>query len=147
MQAALQRSSPRRHHQLAQLIQTAGPTATIKRIKNGIPLDEFDSLTQRLGLTKEDFAKMIGISAPTLSRRKKSHTPLDPHQSDRLVRFQRLLDKAIALFDGNEADARAWLNSPARALDFQKPINFAETETGAREVENLIGRLEHGILT
>jgi putative toxin-antitoxin system antitoxin component (TIGR02293 family) len=122
-------------------------TATLERIRNGIPLSEFNELTQRLGLTKEDFARKIGISAPTLSRRKKTHTPLDPEHSDRLMRYDRLYSKAVELFDGNEADARAWLHREEPALDYHKPIDVAETEAGAREVENVIGRLEYGELT
>jgi uncharacterized protein (DUF2384 family) len=31
------------------------------------------------------------------------------------------------------------------ALGNQVPLEFAASEVGAREVENLIGRLEHGI--
>jgi putative toxin-antitoxin system antitoxin component (TIGR02293 family) len=122
-------------------------STNIERIQKGIPLSEFNALTVRLGLTKEDFSRKIGISAATLSRRKKTRTPLDTEHSDRLVRFQRLFDQAVELFDGDEDKARAWLSSPARALNFQKPIDVADTETGAREVENVIGRLEYGVLT
>ena len=46
-----------------------------------------------------------------------------------------------------EAAARDWLAKPARALDGETPIEHADTEAGAREVENLIGRLEHGVYT
>jgi uncharacterized protein (DUF2384 family) len=39
------------------------------------------------------------------------------------------------------------LTRPARALDGQTPLDFAGTEAGAREVESLIGRLEHAVYT
>ncbi len=35
----------------------------------------------------------------------------------------------------------------APALAGRKPIEFARTEVGAREVEDLIGRLEYGVFT
>jgi putative toxin-antitoxin system antitoxin component (TIGR02293 family) len=120
---------------------------TLERIKKGIPLTEFAQLTTRLGLTQEEFAKKIGISVPTLFRRKRAASPLDPDHSDRLMRFQRLLNKAIELFDGDEAAARDWLNRSEPALGYQKPLDVAETEAGAREVEIILGRLEYGELT
>jgi putative toxin-antitoxin system antitoxin component (TIGR02293 family) len=43
--------------------------------------------------------------------------------------------------------AQQWLKTPARALGFESPLHFAETEAGAREVENLLGRIEHGVFS
>jgi putative toxin-antitoxin system antitoxin component (TIGR02293 family) len=64
-----------------------------------------------------------------------------------VLRFARLFRLATELYDGDEEAARAWLSKPARALDGETPLEHAETEAGAREVENLIGRLEHGVYT
>ena len=37
------------------------------------------------------------------------------------------------------------MKRPARALAAQSPLDFAETEMSAREVEDLLGRLEYGV--
>ncbi len=42
-------------------------------------------------------------------------------------------------------DARAWLTSPVRALGGATPLQYASVEPGAREVERLLVRLEHGV--
>lgn len=117
------------------------------RVKAGLPLAEFDALRELLGLTVEGLADKIGISTATLSRRRQSGRPLDAGHSDRLVRFARLFRLATELHDGDEEAARDWLRKPARALDGETPLDHADTEAGAREVENLIGRLEHGVYT
>jgi putative toxin-antitoxin system antitoxin component (TIGR02293 family) len=117
------------------------------RVKTGLPVAEFDALRELLGLTVENLAGRIGISIATLSRRRKSGERLDAAHSDRVLRFARLFRLATELHDGDEDAARAWLSKPARALDGERPIDHAETEVGAREVENLIGRLEHGVYT
>jgi putative toxin-antitoxin system antitoxin component (TIGR02293 family) len=57
----------------------------------------------------------------------------------------RVAGLAIRLFEGGLAEARTWLLSPHAALGNELPLEFATSEVGAREVENLIGRLEHGI--
>jgi putative toxin-antitoxin system antitoxin component (TIGR02293 family) len=66
-------------------------------------------------------------------------------ESERSVRFARLYQKVIDLFEGDAVGARTWLSSPHRALAGGVPLSLAETEAGAREVEDLIGRLEHGV--
>jgi len=116
-------------------------------IKAGLPVGEFDDLRETLGLTVDGLAAKIGVSIATLSRRRRRGLPLDTGQSDRLLRFARLFRLAVELHDGDSDAARLWLNSPARALDGETPLTHAETEAGAREVEILIGRLEHGVYT
>lgn len=57
---------------------------------------------------------------------------------------ERVLGKALGLFDGDLRAAERWLSTPKRALGVAVPSELAETEEGARAVEALIGRLEHG---
>jgi len=45
------------------------------------------------------------------------------------------------------AAAVNWLTSPKKALNRQTPLLYARTELGAREVEDLIGRLDQGIFS
>lgn len=117
------------------------------RVRAGLPVAEVDALRELLGLTVEGLARKIGISIATLSRRRQRRQPLDSGHSDRLLRFARLFRLVAELHDGDEEAARAWLRKPSRALDGETPLDHADTEVGAREVENLIGRLEHGVYT
>jgi putative toxin-antitoxin system antitoxin component (TIGR02293 family) len=117
------------------------------RVKAGLPAAEFDALRVLLGLTVEDLADKVGISTATLSRRRQSGQSLDAGHGDRLLRFARLFRLATELHDGDEEAAREWLRKPARALDGETPLERAGTETGARDVEDLIGRLEYGVYT
>jgi putative toxin-antitoxin system antitoxin component (TIGR02293 family) len=142
--AAAQRKTFVASHVYAQLPDARRAVA---RIKAGLPVKEFDTLRVLLGLTVADLAGKVGISLATLSRRRRQHAALDPGHSDRILRFARLYRLAVDLYDGNEAAARTWLTRPARALEGQTPLDFADTEAGAREVETLIGRLEHGVYT
>jgi putative toxin-antitoxin system antitoxin component (TIGR02293 family) len=117
------------------------------RVRAGLPIAEVEALRELLGLTVEGLAGRIGISIATLSRRRQSGEPLDPAHSDRVLRFARLFRLAAELHDGDEDAARAWLTKPAPALDGESPLDHAGTEAGAREVEDLIGRLEYGVYT
>jgi putative toxin-antitoxin system antitoxin component (TIGR02293 family) len=56
-----------------------------------------------------------------------------------------VFEKAVELFEGDVAAAVKWLTSPRKSFDNQSPLNYSRTEPGAHEVENMIGRLEHGV--
>jgi putative toxin-antitoxin system antitoxin component (TIGR02293 family) len=129
----------------AQAAYQDSPAECVARIMAGLPVEEFDSLREILGLTVEEMAHKIGISTATLSRRRAKADPLDRDHSDRLMRYARLYWLSVGFFGGDRATGRDWLARPARALGGHSPLDFAETEMGAREVEDLIGRLEHGV--
>jgi putative toxin-antitoxin system antitoxin component (TIGR02293 family) len=61
------------------------------------------------------------------------------------VSFPDLFAKAVDAFDGDLESAARWLTTPKEYLGSKTPLSYAKTEAGAREVENLLGRLEHGI--
>ncbi|MFW5873974.1 MAG: antitoxin Xre/MbcA/ParS toxin-binding domain-containing protein [Verrucomicrobiota bacterium] len=121
------------------------PGLLVERILAGLPVEEFDALRNMLGLSVEAMAAKIGVSVATLHRRRTRHQPLDRDHSDRLMRYARLYWLSLRFFDGKPEAARRWLQHPAHALGGASPLDFAETEMGAREVEDLIGRLEYGV--
>jgi putative toxin-antitoxin system antitoxin component (TIGR02293 family) len=86
---------------------------------------------------------LVGMSRATLHRRKKTGF-LDRSESDRLVRYARILNCVAAFFQSYEAAAK-WLNSPAFAFNGETPLDYADTEIGAREVEALVWRIENGV--
>lgn len=117
------------------------------RVKAGLPVAEFDDLRALLGVAVDDLAARVGISIATLSRRRQARQALDASHGDRVWRLAHLFRLATELYDGDEEAARTWLTRPARALAGVTPLDHAETEAGGREVEALIGRLEHAVYT
>ncbi|MEY4242909.1 MAG: hypothetical protein RLZZ245_494 [Verrucomicrobiota bacterium] len=117
----------------------------IEKIREGLPLEEFHLMREILGVTEERLGGMLGLSRATLHRRKKSGR-LDRAESDRLVRYARLVSRASEALGGVDG-ARSWLLAPALAFHGECPLDYADTEMGAREVEALLGRLEHGVFS
>ena len=126
-------------------IQTskAHPHGVIRRIQKGFSFRELEMLRQTIDLPLEQLAKKLLISRSTLQRRKAAGR-LSPAESDKVIRFSRLLEQATELF-GNIDTARAWLKHPQRGLGGAVPLDYAETEIGAREVEKLLGRIDYGV--
>lgn len=118
---------------------------TIERLESGLPMQEFEALQELLGLGSEALAECLSISRSTLMRRRKAGR-LDSVESDRLLRYARLYGRCVQLFE-DPITAQQWLREPARAFGFRTPLAFAKTEFGAREVENLLGRIEQGVMS
>ncbi len=117
----------------------------VHRVRDGLAMGEFQYLRELLGLSEERLAGLLLMSRATLHRRKKAGA-LDRAESDRLVRFGRLFRRAAAVL-GSEDAARGWLSEPAFAFGGEPPLDYADTEAGAREVEALLGRIEHGVFS
>lgn len=119
------------------------PNGTIRRIQKGFRFRELEALRSSIDLPFDQLAQKLSISRSTLQRRKVAGR-LSPAESDRVMRFSRLLARATDFF-GNVDKARAWLKHPQRGLGGAIPLDYAETEVGAQEVEKLLGRMKHGV--
>jgi putative toxin-antitoxin system antitoxin component (TIGR02293 family) len=115
----------------------------IKRIQAGLSFRAVRHLQKALDVPLEKIAGVLGMSRATLHRRK-IQGKIDKDESEKLVRYERLLKKAEEVF-GDNARARAWLTQEQSGLGNAVPLDFARTEIGAREVENLLGRIEYGV--
>jgi putative toxin-antitoxin system antitoxin component (TIGR02293 family) len=119
-------------------------TATvIQAVQSGLPFAEIEALRAALDLPLDQLAPKLGLSKATLHRRKHEGR-LTPAESDRVMRYARLLGKAIEVM-GSEVAGREWLRSEQYGLGMAVPLEYAETEAGAREVEYLLGRIDHGV--
>src|SRR6266511_3717008 len=121
------------------------PTELIRQIQKGLRFSELETLQNSIDLPFEQLAAKLSISRSTLQRRKAAGR-LSPDESDRVIRFSRLLRHATRVF-GDVERARAWLKHPQVGLGSAVPLDYARTETGAREVENLLGRIEYSVYT
>lgn len=95
------------------------------------------------GLSQQDLAKYLTIPERTFARRRETGT-FDHRESEQVLRLAEISQAALELFDGDTAAARTWLTSPVRGLGNAHPMDFAQSEFGAREVRDLIGRLTDG---
>ncbi|HEX4948735.1 MAG TPA: antitoxin Xre/MbcA/ParS toxin-binding domain-containing protein [Blastocatellia bacterium] len=127
-------------------VKASNTLQLVKAIGSGFPFATLEHVRKETGLPMERLATSIGLSPRTLTRRKKEKK-LSAYESDRLVTVTRLLTLAVELFEGNKTSALRWFVQPNRALGNFSPLEMAATETGAREVENLMGRLEHGVFS
>jgi len=113
-------------------------------VKIGFPAIAVRKVAESLELTSEELEPII--SRRTLDRRVKGAQRLTSEESDRLVRLARIGALAIDTFE-DRTKALAWLRRPNRALGGISPIEIGNTDPGAKLIEEILGRMAHGVFS
>ena len=86
---------------------------------------------------------ILGTSIASLYREFKKDD-IDLMFKDHLVSIMRIMDKGVKAFD-DDNDFKEWLWAKIENLGNRRPIDLLELETGRREVEDAIDRIEYGV--
>lgn len=111
-------------------------------IREGFRPGVVQELMRTSGLTLKELAESLDLSPRSLQRRRRSGR-LARYESDRLYRLARILAVAQQSLGNSELVMR-WLKRPNRALGGTAPLAEIGTEHGARQVENVLGRIAFG---
>ena len=115
-------------------------------VVQGIPTQVALDLGKRLGISQERLSYLIGIPKRTLHRRIEQAEFLKQDESERVLRLFNLYTRAVEVFEDEERATR-WFSSRPKSLGGKTPLEFMETEPGARFVEAILGRIEHGVFS
>lgn len=116
-----------------------------RALQAGLPVEVLDNIHLWAEMSKADILRIAGINERNVARRKSAGRTLSPDESERVARLVRVFDAAVQLFNGDKDAAWQWLRNPVKALGNIAPVTLVSTESGAIEVIDLIGRLEHGV--
>jgi putative toxin-antitoxin system antitoxin component (TIGR02293 family) len=141
---------------IAQVVEVLGGERALKRkvrsakhltelVREGLPFAAFEAVLNCYGLTQEILSETIKLPKSTLSRRRHNKR-LTPEESDRLYRLARILAHATQVFEDPEMVAE-WIQSPIGALGKEDPLSLLDTDIGTEQVEQVLGRIEHGVIS
>jgi putative toxin-antitoxin system antitoxin component (TIGR02293 family) len=114
-------------------------------LKQGLSVKLFKQMADRFQVSEKQLAVTVNIAVSTLTRRKHDGR-LTAGESDRLYRMIRVFNRAVEVLDSEDA-ARQWFHTKVKGLGWETPFSYMDTEVGAREVEAVLGRLEHGVIS
>ncbi|HEY9084745.1 MAG TPA: antitoxin Xre/MbcA/ParS toxin-binding domain-containing protein [Candidatus Tyrphobacter sp.] len=113
-------------------------------LKRGLPARAFDEVAKYTKLGRARLGAVTRISSRTIERRIARKDRFAVDESERLARVARMYALAESVLGGKDA-AERWMASRNRALDGARPVEELVTDLGAREVEDLLGRIRDGI--
>lgn len=113
-----------------------------KMMRDACRRRRWSDLLSRDWISTMDLYRIVG-SPRTLQRKRSAKGTLSPEESNRLARMARLITRAEEAFADPE-QARRWLGR--RALGGHRPIALLDSDAGAKTVERVLGRSEHGVV-
>jgi putative toxin-antitoxin system antitoxin component (TIGR02293 family) len=114
---------------LARLVQRRIPLRALAYVKRG-------------GFSDREIGEYI-IPERTRRHREAKREPLSLEESDRLVRLTRIQASAEDVF-GHSESANRWMREPLGILDGKTPLEVAQTDAGARVIEQLLAKIDWG---
>ena len=120
------------------------PEDLAKRVREGLPFAALSAVVQQYDISRDVVCEILHLSRRNFLRRKEQHR-LSPEESDRLYRLARVLAHANRVFEDPQESAD-WIQTPNTALGKQQPLSLLDTDIGVQQVDQVLGRIAHGII-
>jgi putative toxin-antitoxin system antitoxin component (TIGR02293 family) len=149
----------RRKEKSSEAIKAAGPKfPTVPTLRGTVEIESTDELPlaptarartdaveehARYGYSERELSDLV-VPKRTLARRRSGNELLTIEETDKALRLKRIATLAERVF-GDSAKAHRWLRKTKRSLSGDMPLAYLASENGARIVEEMLGRIEHGI--
>ena len=115
--------------------------AFIRAVREGISGKVVKQAVNVVG-QRDLFVRLVGVSPGNLHR-VYQRSSLSANQSEALLDALRVFYRASTVLGGLDA-AHEWLETPLPAMGAQRPLDFCDTFSGRRLVQQAIAKIEHG---
>jgi len=116
----------------------------VERVREGLPFAALSAVMEQYGIARDVLCDLLRLSPRNFLRRK-DQKRLSPDESDRLYRLARVLAHANRVFEDPDESAD-WIQTPNVSLGKQQPLTLLDTDIGVQQVDQVLGRIEHGIV-
>jgi len=111
-------------------------------VAEGLPKIALRRTVERVYSTASEVRQAIYRVVPEATFKRR--TRLSRTEGERTERLARIIAAAEYVWDDTE-DAREWLTKPHPELNGRTPMEAAESELGARRVENVLDSIFYGL--
>ena len=121
------------------------PTARRPVRVKPIGLDaQLNQVARQFGVTLKELAPLLQLSESTLHRLRRQTTLTGP-TAERVDLLNSIFQHGLRVYGGDESALRDWLRYPLGELDGRTPLQTLTTIAGFTQVDDVLGRIEHGI--
>ena len=119
------------------------PAAKYHKAIVGISKSDFLAIVANTGMNLTEFSSLLPVSKRTIEKIKDKDL-LNPTVSDRVLQIASLYQHGAIVFEDAHS-FKEWLSLPLIALGGKKPIDFINNDSGISMINDLLGRIEHGV--
>lgn len=118
------------------------PLDFVELSRKGISMKVLKKIQEFTSLSSKEIAQILPVSERQLVRYSKDHI-LRKDISAHLIQIVKLFDKGYDVF--SEDKFQRWIRSAIIVLNDKRPIDFMDTPIGINMLEDILGRIEHGV--
>jgi putative toxin-antitoxin system antitoxin component (TIGR02293 family) len=111
-------------------------------VARGLPKSALRACVRRVVDDRAEQRRLMYALVPEATFKRRQQ--LKPEESERIERLGRVIATAEYVWD-DRREAKRFLTTPHPALAGARPIDAARTELGARQVEELLWQIYHGL--
>lgn len=105
---------------------------------------QLNLLAHQFGVTLKELAPLLQLSESTLHRLRRQ-TTLAGATAERVELLRGVFEHGLRVYGGDDLALRDWLRYPLGELDGRTPLQTLTTIAGFTQVDDVLGRIEHGI--
>jgi len=120
------------------------PQDLAERVREGLPFTALAAVMEQYGISRDVLCDILHLSRRNFLRRREQKR-LSTTESDRLYRLARVLAHANRVLE-EPAQSAEWIQTPNTMLGEQQPLTLLDTDIGVQQVDQVLGRIEHGIV-
>lgn len=131
-------------------LQPARPQALTPVVRRSVKIKpsgldaQLIQLASQLGITLKELAPLLQLSESTLHRLRRQ-TALTGPTAERVELLRGIIQHGLRVYGGKESAFQDWLRYPLGELDGRTPLQTLTTIAGFTQVDDVLGRIEHGI--
>ncbi len=122
------------------------PFDFITLANKGIDADVILNFRKYFKISRHVTAQLLDVSEPTLYRWVRENKKLDRKYSIQLFELTNLFLYGTEVL-GDQDNFFKWLEIPNVALGGMEPMKLLELPEGVSKVKDLLGRIEHGVIS
>ncbi len=111
----------------------------------GVSKSQINRLSGEMCLSMTTMANLLAVSPRTIQRQPEGKL-FDKNVSERAIKLAQLTAHGINVF-GAKGEFCTWLQTPVVALGNKTPVSILNSTMGVELVDDIIGRIEHGIFS
>lgn len=112
-------------------------------VAGGLPVLALERAAEYATSSRREAVRLRDRLVPPATRKRRRRL-LKPAESERVERLARIMALAERVWE-NADEARAFLAAPHAMLGDRRPLDVAQSEVGARRVEELLWQLEYSL--
>jgi putative toxin-antitoxin system antitoxin component (TIGR02293 family) len=120
-----------------------GIASLIEIARKGLKMSYLHLVSKGLSLSLQEISTILHVSMRTLQRYAASKV-LDSDISAKLLHLDALKTEGVDVF-GSERDFNVWLRTELPVLQGHTPLSYLDTPFGFQLVQQVLGRIKHGI--